>query len=108
MADILPFIGMRYNSQLIGNLNKVVAPPYDIISTELQKELHDRHPNNVVRLEKSRDEGDGGEEDDNSFSNRYTRAANTLGTWRSDGIMIEDDRPSIYLYEQEWKGADGA
>ncbi|MGI8908303.1 MAG: DUF1015 domain-containing protein [Candidatus Sumerlaeaceae bacterium] len=102
MAEILPFIGMRYNSQLIGNLSKVLAPPYDIISPELQDELHQRHPNNVVRMELGRDE-----RDDDGFSNKYTRAANTLGTWRSDGILIEDERPSFYLYEQQFKTADG-
>lgn len=105
MAEILPFIGMRYNSQLIGNLSKVVAPPYDLISPELQSELHERHPNNAVRLELGKDDS---EEESDGFSNRYTRAANTLGTWRSDGILIEDERPSVYLYEQEFTVRDGS
>ena len=97
MADILPFIGTRYNSQLIGDLSKVVAPPYDIISPEQQEELYERHPNNVIRLELGRDKAG-----DDAFSNRFTRAANALRTWRSDGILIEEDQPAIYLYEQEF------
>lgn len=98
MADILPFIGTRYNSQLIGNLGKVLAPPYDIITPEQQDELIKRHDNNVVRLILPKEESG-----DDAFSNKYTRAANTLKTWRSDGILIEENQPSIYLYEQEFK-----
>lgn len=102
MAEILPFIGMRYNSQLIGNLAKVLAPPYDCISPDLQAELHERHANNVVRMELPVAE-DGGDSEDQGFSTQYTRAANALRTWRSDGIMIEDEKPSVYIYEQEFK-----
>lgn len=102
MAEVYPFIGTRYNSQLIGNLSKVISPPYDSITEELQQELYDRHENNVVRLEASRDVTE-----DDEMLNRYTRAANTLGTWRSDGIFIEDERPSFYLYEQVYTDAAG-
>ncbi len=102
MAEILPFLGTRYNSQLIGNLSKVVAPPYDVISPELQEDLYQRHEFNVVRLELGRDEPG-----DDAFSNRYTRAANTLKTWRSDGILIEDEQPSLYVYEQEFRVPGG-
>lgn len=98
MAEILPFIGTRYNSQLIGNLGAVVAPPYDVIPPEFQDELYRRHANNVVRLILPKEEVS-----DGSFSDKYTRAANTLKTWRRDGILIEDEKPSIYLYEQEFK-----
>lgn len=102
MAEILPFIGTRYNSQLIGNISKVLAPPYDIISPELQDELYQRHEFNIIRLELGKEKpGDDG------FSNKYSRAANTFRTWRSDGILIEEEQPSIYLYEQEFKLANG-
>jgi uncharacterized protein (DUF1015 family) len=102
MAEILPFIGTRYNSQLIGNLSKVLAPPYDVISPELQASLYERHANNVVRLILNKEE-----EGDDNFSNKYSRAANHLRTWRSDGILIEDNQPSIYLYEQEFRLPSG-
>lgn len=103
MAEVYPFIGTRYNSQLIGNLGKVVCPPGDDISPELQNELYDRHEHNAVRLQKCRDD----DSDESEFSNRYTRAANTLGTWRSDGVVIEDEKPSFYLLEQVFTGPGG-
>lgn len=102
MAEILPFIGTRFNSQLIGNLSKVLAPPYDVITPEQQEELYQRHQYNVVRLILGKDKPN-----DDGFSNKYTRAANAFRTWRSDGILIEDEQPSIYLYEQEFKIPSG-
>lgn len=104
MAEVYPFIGTRYNSQLIGNLGKVICPPGDAISADLQAELYDRHENNVVRLVCARGDGD---DDDEAVADRYTRAANALGTWRSDGVFIEDEKPSFYLYEQVFTGPDG-
>ncbi len=103
MAEVYPFIGTRYNSQLIGNLSKVISPPGDAITGDLQNELYNRHDHNVVRLENARAEGD---EDDDTYADRYTLAANALGTWRSDGVFIEDEKPSFYLYEQVFKGPD--
>lgn len=102
MAEVYPFIGTRYNSQLIGNLGKVVSPPGDAISSELQASLYEQHENNIVRLENAKTEGE-----DDGFSNRYTRAANMLGTWRSDGVFIEDEKPSFYIYEQMFTGPTG-
>lgn len=97
MAEILPFRGTRYNPQLIGDLSQVIAPPYDVINKEMQESLYARHPNNVVRLILTKDEGD------DNFRDKYTRAANYLQTWRREGILIDDHQPSIYLYEQEFQ-----
>lgn len=102
MAEVYPFIGTRYNSQLIGNLAKVVCPPWDLVTPELQEALYQRHDHNAVRLETGKPDIE-----DDRFSNQYTRAANILGTWRSDGVFIEDEKPSFYLVEQVFKGPDG-
>jgi len=102
MAEVYPFIGTRFNSQLIGNLSKVICPPADAVAPDMENELHERHEQNIIRLEKGRAEAE-----DDRFSNRYTRAANILGTWRSDGVFIEDEKPSFYLLQQVFTGADG-
>jgi uncharacterized protein (DUF1015 family) len=39
MADIRAFRGWRYNLARVGELSDVVAPPYDVIDTELQDAL---------------------------------------------------------------------
>ncbi len=102
MTDILPFIGTRYNSRSIGNLSKVLAPPYDVISPEFQDKLYKRHEYNIVRLELNKEEPD-----DDETNNRYIRAANTFRVWRTDGVLIKDENPALYFYEQIFKLPDG-
>ena len=50
MAEIIPFRGVLYNRQKVGDLESVIAPPWDVISTELQEDLYTRSQWNVVRL----------------------------------------------------------
>ncbi|TMQ29907.1 MAG: DUF1015 domain-containing protein [Nitrospirae bacterium] len=60
MAKIIPFHGTRYDTTIVGDVKQVVAPPYDIIDAAGQKALHDRHPQNIIRLELGLDQpGDG-------------------------------------------------
>ena len=50
MAEIKAFKGMRYTSAA-GDLNKLVCPPYDIISSEHRKKYISDNPYTVIRLE---------------------------------------------------------
>lgn len=97
MAEIIPFKGLKYNPEKIKNINDVIAPPYDVILDNEQKELHDRHPNNIIRLIL-------GEEfvNDDINNNRYTRSANFLNSWLKDNILIQEESPAIYVYKQEF------
>jgi uncharacterized protein (DUF1015 family) len=99
--EIKPFAGYRYNLAKIGNLNDVVAPPYDVIDESFQDELYRRHPNNVIRLilEKMYPT-------DSAADNRYSRSANTLATWKENSIIRQEERPAIYVYHQIYE-ADG-
>ena len=73
MANIIPFRGLRYNTDIVGDLAAVTTPPYDIISEEEQQRFYDMHPFNVIRLELGKEMP---EDDENS--NKYTRAGETL------------------------------
>lgn len=95
MADVQPLRGMRYASEIIRDLGKVVTPPYDVISEEAQARYYARNPYNVIRLEL----GQEGPED-STLNNRYTRAAATLADWRLRGILRQDSSPAYYLYQQ--------
>lgn len=97
MADVQPLRGMRYASEIVGNVGHLVTPPYDVISEEAQARYYQRNPYNVIRLELSRDEPG-----DNSLNNRYTRAAETLAEWRLQGILRQDALPAYYLYQQRF------
>ncbi len=98
MPEIRAFRGIRYDLGHVGSLSDVVAPPYDVIGPELQKELYERHPCNVVRLELNRIEPG-----DDEVDNRYTRAARFLRNWRSEGVLFEEADPAIYVYHQEFR-----
>jgi uncharacterized protein (DUF1015 family) len=97
MADIRAFRGFRYDLGRVGTLSDVVAPPYDVIDTTLQKALHDRSPCNAVRIELPH-----GEAADTETNNRYTRAASALNSWVTDGIIKQDTLRNLYICEQEF------
>jgi len=97
MAQIKPFRGILYNQRLINDLSKVVAPPYDVISEEMQEEYYSRHRNNVIRLILGRIK-----KDDNRFDNRYTRAKEFFRSWIKKGVLMQDRTPSLYIYRQDY------
>jgi len=94
VAEILPFRGVRYNQALSKDLSKVICPPYDITSPQLQQELHYRSEYNFVRLEHGRELPQ-----DTTTNNKYTRSAATLEKWLKQGILKVDNVPAIYLHD---------
>ena len=97
MPSIRLFRALRYSRELVEDLAKVVAPPYDVISQDEHRRLLARDPRNVVRLDLP-EEQPGDPEDE-----RYRRAARTLSAWRSDGTLRRDVRPALYPYEQTYR-----
>ncbi|MGE5327910.1 MAG: DUF1015 domain-containing protein [Deltaproteobacteria bacterium] len=98
MAVVIPFKGIRYNTDKVGNLSSVTTPPYDIISPEAQEEFYTADANNIIRIELGKD-FDG----DNESSNKYTRAGKFLSGWLDQKILVREDSPAIYIYEQDFK-----
>ena len=96
MAQIIPFRGTLYDPA-IGSIRDVVAPPYDIIDAAGQKALHDRHPQNIIRLELGMDQSG-----DDGSNNRYIRAAATLREWIDSGALKRDAQPAIYYHTIEY------
>ena len=96
MPELKPFKGIRYSSS--AELKDLVCPPYDVISADEQARLHDRHPNNAVRLELAR--ADGGAE-------KYRNASQAFADWIAHGILVPDDRESLYVYRQDFETPDG-
>lgn len=92
MARIIPFRGILYNQTRIDDIKNVVAPPYDVISDKKQRELHERHENNVVKLILGLDR-----EGDEKGNNRHTRAAAWFQEWIAGDILSEDTEQALYL-----------
>ncbi|HID95773.1 MAG TPA: DUF1015 domain-containing protein [Candidatus Latescibacteria bacterium] len=101
MAQVIPFRGLLYNEKRVGRLDSVIAPPWDVISTELQDELYRRSRWNVVRLIFGKRFPN-----DDSKNNRYTRAKSFLQDWIKEGILIKDERPAIYASVEEFSVQD--
>ncbi len=94
MACIKPFRGVRYNLKKIGDLERVVTPPYDVITPEQQEAFYKKSPYNIVKLDfgKTYDH-------DNQANNRYTRASRDFEAWQKEGIFLRDNQPAIYIYQ---------
>jgi len=97
VAEIRPFRGVHYNQLLIKDLSTVICPPYDIITPQLQQELHHRSQYNFVRLEHSRELPQ-----DTVTDNKYTRSAAILEQWLKQGILKIDEVPAIYLHNHSF------
>jgi uncharacterized protein (DUF1015 family) len=102
VAVVVPFRAWRYNTQRVGSLDKVIAPPYDVIGPALHLELHRKSPLNIVRVDLGR-----ATEEDTEDDNRYTRAAALLEEWKRDGTLVRDERPGITVVEEHFIGPDG-
>jgi len=102
MADIKAFKGIRYNTEKLGCIDKLVSAPYDVISAEDRKHYHELHENNFVRLIL-------GEEFpcDDEINNRFTRAGDYINKWLEEKVLIKEAEPSIYLYQQKFNTVKG-
>lgn len=90
---LAPFRALTFDRELVESLERVVAPPYDLIDRARQEELYARSPYNVVRLELNRE------------ADPYGGAASTLAQWIDRGILRPARQPAIYFYTQRFEVA---
>jgi len=96
MAEIEPLRALRYDPDRTGGLQPVVAPPYDVIDAGRRTGLAARSPYNVVNIDLP----------ETPNGDRYEHAAEQLRSWRSQGIVVQDDEPALWLLEQTYTGPD--
>jgi uncharacterized protein (DUF1015 family) len=92
MADVKPFRAERYDEANAGPLERLVAPPYDVISPSEREEYLARSLYNVVHLTLPDDE---------------EQAGRDLAEWRAQGVVARDAQPSFWLLSQDYTGPDG-
>jgi uncharacterized protein (DUF1015 family) len=90
MAEIAAFRGILYDPHKAGPAERLLAPPYDVISDKDRAELAALSPHNCVRLILPEGAGD----------EKYARAAADLESWLGAGILKRDERPALYRYHQ--------
>jgi uncharacterized protein (DUF1015 family) len=91
---IKPFKAIVYNQEKIKDLSKVCCPPYDIISPQKQQYYHDISPYNFVHILLGKD---------TVGENKYRRANRYFKDWQKNKILLQDTRPAIYFYSQQYK-----
>ncbi len=102
MAELVPFLGIRFAAPCGRTLGQLLAPPYDLISALQRDDLSRRSPQNMVHLILGEDRiGDTAE------ANKYTRAGEAFRAWQAEGILKADPSPSIYPLEQTFWAPDG-
>lgn len=97
MAEIIPFHGLRFDENVVGDLANVIAPPYDVIPPALQDELHARSPYNVVRVELGKETPS-----DDPVNSKYQRAKQALEDWIAKGALRVDYARSFYLHDHHF------
>ncbi|MCH6159534.1 DUF1015 family protein [Streptomyces marispadix] len=91
-----PFRGLRYAPGKVGSLSAVTSPPYDVVvRPDELRDLETSDPYNIVRLILPQAAG---------AAERQAKAAATLRTWRAEGVLEQDPRPALYVYEQRRGG----
>jgi len=89
IADVRALAGIRYRLSRAGDLSRLVAPPYDVISEADLSRYASLSPFNVVHV--TRPGAD------------YEGAAATFEKWERDGIL-QADEPSMYVHEVAFDG----
>src|SRR4051794_20580433 len=92
-----PFPGIRYDTDTV-DLDRVVAPPYDVIGPDERQRLEGRDPHNVVHIDLPRDE---------PGRDRYTAAGCRLDEWLAEHVLLGDEEPAFYVYRMGYHDADG-
>ena len=95
MPGFQPFTGVRYATP-DGDLTKLVAPPYDVISPEDRDRLVKQSEHNAVLVELPAGE------------DRYAAAARLWSEWRERGVLVTDDSGSFYAYRMTFTDDAGS
>src|SRR5213592_3186931 len=92
MAEIEPFRALRYDESKAAPLERLVAPPYDVISEAERTDYPARSPYNVVHL---------------TLPDSEEQAARDLRAWREAGVLVQEEKPSVWALSQTYVGPDG-
>jgi uncharacterized protein (DUF1015 family) len=107
MADVQPFKALHYDLGMVGSLDAVAAPPYDVIDAAGRAALLARSPYNAVAIDLPKP-FDPADPASNPDGDPYEGAARTIDAWRADGALVADEEPSIWAMTQDYTAPDGS
>ena len=94
--EVSPFQGISYNQGTVGDLARVLCPPYDVITPEQQKIYYEESSYNAIRLEFPAESLE-------TTGDRYQRAAITFRQWLKHGVLQLDSVSSFYLHDHHFE-----
>jgi uncharacterized protein (DUF1015 family) len=98
MADVQAFRALHYDLGVVGSLQSVIAPPYDVIDPAQRAALAARSPHNVVNVDLPEAPLGG---------DAYEEAARLLDLWKRQGAVVRDAVPALWALQQDYTGPDG-
>src|SRR5689334_1364634 len=99
MADVQPLRAIHYDQSKAGPLDRLTAPPYDVIDAGQRADLVGRSPYNVVEIDLPAG--------DDAYADPYSHAAEVFDHWQRDGVLSRDSEPAIWVQTQTFRGPDG-
>jgi uncharacterized protein (DUF1015 family) len=96
MMEVSPFRGIFYNQGIVGDLARVLCPPYDVITPEQQKLYYKKSDYNAIRLEFPA-------ESQESTGDNYQRVASKFQQWLKQGVLQLDSVSSFYLHDHRFE-----
>ncbi len=87
MANVRPFRGVRYSSEAVSHLDKLICPPFDVISPQDQETLRTGDSHNAIHLELPEGEAPAS----------YENAAERFHAWQREGVLVRDETPGFYV-----------
>jgi uncharacterized protein (DUF1015 family) len=87
MPRVFPFEALVYDVAVVGALDRVTTPPYDVIS-EARRQEYRSEPFSIVQVDLGTDEGE----------RRYTEAEALLRRWVDEGVLVTAP-PAFHAYE---------
>ena len=99
MITIRPFKGLRPKVELA---EQVAAPPYDVLSSEEARAMAGENKYTFLHINKP--EIDLPEGTDPYDDLVYQTGRDNLKRFIEEGILVQDNQDSLYIYRQVWKG----
>jgi uncharacterized protein (DUF1015 family) len=96
---IKPFRALR---PAPGRADEVLAPPYDVLSSAEARERATGKPWSFLHVSKA--EIDLPPSTDPHASTVYAKAAANLQHMIAAGVLVRDEKPSLYVYRLTWRG----
>jgi uncharacterized protein (DUF1015 family) len=91
LPEIKPFRALRYDTEVAGPLEELIAPPYDVIGPDERARYLEQSPYNVVHV---------------TLPDSEEEAGRAFREWRDGGVLTAEP-PAFWALSQDYVGPDG-